>query len=187
MRVGETLQLSVKIEPSDATNTIVFWESSDTSKLIVDDKGLVKAVAMPGAEITVITKDGKFENTIIISVVPENSNILNNTNNSCNTCDPCNPCNQCNTGNQCNTCDPCNTCNPCNECDPCTPVNPATHVTRIIPVTPVTRVTRMTRATNVIPEISVIPVNPSHVIPVTLMEIATTPVHVNPIHVIHKI
>ena len=43
MRVGETLQLSVKIEPSDATNTIVFWESSDTSKLIVDDKGLVKA------------------------------------------------------------------------------------------------------------------------------------------------
>lgn len=33
LEVGKTLQLSVEIEPADATNTKVSWESGDTSKI----------------------------------------------------------------------------------------------------------------------------------------------------------
>src|SRR5690554_887806 len=64
LKVGQTLQLSVTIEPIDATNTVVFWESSDINKVTIDENGLVEAIAMPGAEITVITEDGEFEDTI---------------------------------------------------------------------------------------------------------------------------
>ena len=123
LKVGETLQLSARIEPADATNTTVFWESSDVSKVTVDDKGLIKAIAMPGAEITVITKDGEFEANIAIAVIETESN---NPDNQCNTCDPCDPCNPCNTSDSCNQCNPCDPCNPCNQCNPCDsdPCNP---------------------------------------------------------------
>ena len=120
LKIGETLQLSATIEPSDATNKAIIWESSDNSKVTVDEKGLVTAIAKTGAEITVITKDGKYEDTIAVFVGIANPN--NSTISPGATCDSCNPCNSCNTCDTCNTCDPCNTCNtcnPCNTCDPC--------------------------------------------------------------------
>lgn len=109
LEVGQTLQLSVTIEPIDATNTVVFWESSNIDKVTIDENGLVEAIAMPGADITVITEDGKFEDTIAISVIPAGSSTSNNT------CDPCNSCNTCEP--ECDPCDPCGDCyNPC-ECE----------------------------------------------------------------------
>lgn len=120
LKIGETLQLSVTIEPSDATNTAVTWESSDSSKVTVNERGLVTAIAKLGAEITVITKDGKHEDTIAVYVGIANPN---NPVNPGATCDSCNPCNPCNTCDPCNQCNPCNTCNPCNNCDPCNSYN----------------------------------------------------------------
>ena len=127
IKVGETLQLSVDIEPIDATHTAVFWESSDINKLTVNENGVVEAIAMPGAEITVITEDGEFEDTIAISVIPADSSTTNNPCDPCNTCDPCNQCDPCNPcePDPCNQCDPCNPCDPCNTCEPeCDPCNP---------------------------------------------------------------
>jgi hypothetical protein len=91
----ETLQLSAVIEPIDAINTTVFWESDDITKLTVDENGLVEAIKKGSAEITVITEDGGFEDTIVIYVVDSESNI-NNICDPCNTCEPeCDPCDQC--------------------------------------------------------------------------------------------
>ncbi len=115
LEVGKNLQLSVEIEPIDSTNTVVFWESSDINKVTVDENGLVEAIASPGADITVITEDGEFEDTIAIIVIPASSDTSNNTCDPCNTNDPCNTCDP----DPCNTCDPCSTCEP--ECDPCNP------------------------------------------------------------------
>jgi hypothetical protein len=126
LKAGETLQLSVEIEPIDATHTVVFWESSDINKVTVDENGVVEAIAMPGAEITVITEDGEFEDTIAISVIPASSGTSTNPCDPCNTCDPCNPCEP----DPCDPCDPCgdcynqcecqsDPCDPCNPCDPC--------------------------------------------------------------------
>jgi len=133
LNIGETLQLTATVEPSDATNKAVIWESSDNSKVTVDEEGLVTAIAKTGAEITVITKDGKYEDTIAVYVGMANSNSNSTIDpgatcdpcNPCNTCqpDPCNPCDQCNPCEP-NPCEPCNTCNPCNTCDPCSTCEP---------------------------------------------------------------
>ncbi len=128
--VGETIQLSAVIEPMDATNTNISWESDDITKVTVNENGLVEAIKKGSAEVTVITEDGGFEDTIVIYVVDSESNITDNTCDPCNTCepecDPCDPCGgcydlcECET-DTCDTCDTCNTCEPdtCDPCDPC--------------------------------------------------------------------
>lgn len=55
---GETLQLTATVLPTNATNRIVTWKSSDDAVAAVDATGLVTAVAPGVATITATTTDG---------------------------------------------------------------------------------------------------------------------------------
>ncbi|WP_313162865.1 Ig-like domain-containing protein [Sedimentibacter sp.] len=72
LEVGEKFQLTIKIEPEDATNQDVTWESNDDTIATVSANGLVTAVAEGEATITVTTKDGnKIDSVVITAVVEE--------------------------------------------------------------------------------------------------------------------
>ena len=63
---GETLTATV--QPSDATNKAVTWESSNPDVATVDQNGNVKAVAPGTANITVKTVDGSHTDTCAVTV-----------------------------------------------------------------------------------------------------------------------
>ncbi|NYB72743.1 Ig-like domain-containing protein [Sedimentibacter hydroxybenzoicus DSM 7310] len=71
LEVGEKLQLTIKIEPEDATNQDVTWESSDDTIATVSANGLVTAVTEGEATITVTTEDGNKMYSVVIAVVVE--------------------------------------------------------------------------------------------------------------------
>lgn len=68
LEVEETLQLSATIQPNDATNQNVIWSSSDETIATVDADGLVTALAVGNATITVKTQDGDFTTNCEIEV-----------------------------------------------------------------------------------------------------------------------
>lgn len=71
LAVSDTYQLSVVVEPDDATDKSVSFGSSDEAVATVDSEGLVTAVAAGTATITVTTTDGGFTATNEITVVAE--------------------------------------------------------------------------------------------------------------------
>ncbi len=60
INVGETFQLEGKTNPETASNQKVTWESSDESIVTVDDSGLVTAIAVGEADVTIRTDEGNF-------------------------------------------------------------------------------------------------------------------------------
>ncbi|MGN1373158.1 MAG: InlB B-repeat-containing protein [Candidatus Coproplasma sp.] len=68
LQVGGTQTLTAIITPSNATNTAVTWESSNTSVATVDENGVVTAVAAGTANITVTTEDGGKTATCTVTV-----------------------------------------------------------------------------------------------------------------------
>lgn len=66
--VGNTVQLTATVAPSNATDKSVSWESSNTSVATVSSAGLVTAVAVGTATITVTTTDGSKTATCAITV-----------------------------------------------------------------------------------------------------------------------
>ena len=67
--VGDIESLIHEIEPANATNKNVFWESNDDSIVSVDQKGRITAIKEGVATITVTTEDGDKTATINIIVV----------------------------------------------------------------------------------------------------------------------
>ena len=65
---GGTVELTATVLPEDAENKKVYWTSSDTSVATVDDRGLVRAVEIGTAEITVTTEDGSYTDTAVVTV-----------------------------------------------------------------------------------------------------------------------
>ena len=65
---GESETLEAMINPSDATDKTVTWESSNSSVATVDETGNVTAVSAGTATITVKTKDGSKEATCKLTV-----------------------------------------------------------------------------------------------------------------------
>ncbi len=65
---GETGNLIATVQPENATNKNVTWESSDTSVATVDENGVVTAVGAGTATITVKTQDGDFTATCTVTV-----------------------------------------------------------------------------------------------------------------------
>ena len=64
-----TAQLSYMIEPSDASNKTVTWQSSNPAVATVDtDTGIITPLAPGGTEITVTTIDGNFSDTVFLMV-----------------------------------------------------------------------------------------------------------------------
>ena len=74
MKVGETVQLTAVVYPSDADNTEVVWISSDESVVTVD-KGYVEAVGEGTATITCTAADGSgVQDVCFVTVFSKTSN-----------------------------------------------------------------------------------------------------------------
>lgn len=84
LEVGKTYNLSATVSPSNATNKIVTWSSSDESIVTVDNAGTITGKKVGSATITVTTQDGNKKATVVINVVASgNSNTeepIGNTN-----------------------------------------------------------------------------------------------------------
>ncbi len=67
--VGSSLQLQVTVEPQDAVNKNVTFESSDQAIATVDNAGMVTGVASGGAVIVCRTEDGNYFATCNVTVI----------------------------------------------------------------------------------------------------------------------
>lgn len=75
IEVGETSKLSVKVNPSDATNTKVQWQSSNPEVATVSEEGLILGIAEGETTITVCSDEMdsiKDECTITVKEKDEN-------------------------------------------------------------------------------------------------------------------
>ncbi|MEQ8238712.1 MAG: Ig-like domain-containing protein [Cyclobacteriaceae bacterium] len=66
---GSTYDLNETVGPFDASNKSVTWSSSNTSVATVDANGVITAVALGNADITVTSNDGGFTDVCTVSVV----------------------------------------------------------------------------------------------------------------------
>ncbi len=66
--VGSTYNLTETVSPSSALDKSVTWSSSDENIVTVDENGVVTAVALGEAEITVTTADGGFTDSCHVRV-----------------------------------------------------------------------------------------------------------------------
>lgn len=72
LSIGDELQLNATISPSNATDKTISWTSSDANAATVSN-GLITAVAVGSATITVTTTDGGFTATCNITVTESSS------------------------------------------------------------------------------------------------------------------
>ena len=68
INIGETIQLSADIMPSNATNKSVTWSSNNTSVATVNSSGLLTGISAGTATITVTTVDGNKSNSVTFTV-----------------------------------------------------------------------------------------------------------------------
>ena len=66
---GKTETLTPTFAPTNATNKTVTWESDNTAVATVSSAGVITAVAVGTANITVTTEDGDYTATCIVTVV----------------------------------------------------------------------------------------------------------------------
>jgi uncharacterized protein YjdB len=66
--VGRAKRLTATVEPSNATEKDVSWESSDEDVATVSTTGYVRAISVGSAAITVTTEDGMFTDTCKVEV-----------------------------------------------------------------------------------------------------------------------
>jgi|GEM_PF-3055705 len=69
LEVGDEETLVATVLPENATNKAVTWSSSDTDVATVDENGVVTAIAVGTATITVTTVDGSFTDNCTVTVV----------------------------------------------------------------------------------------------------------------------
>ena len=67
-RTPDTLALTARVAPDNATNKAMTWTSSDSAVATVDQNGIVTAVARGTAVITVTTEDGAKTATCTVTV-----------------------------------------------------------------------------------------------------------------------
>jgi len=86
INIGSTTLLTATIAPSNATNQIVTWSSSNAAVATVDANGLVTAIAVGTAVITATSQDGgKIATTTVTVSVPVTGISLNTTTATINT------------------------------------------------------------------------------------------------------
>lgn len=68
--VGQNETLTAEVSPADATDGTVTWASSNTGVATVSNAGVVTAVAVGTANITVTTTDGSLVATCAVTVTP---------------------------------------------------------------------------------------------------------------------
>lgn len=69
VEVGSTVKLRAEVEPADAFDTRVYWETSDADVATVDKRGNVTGVAEGTAVISAETSDGRYFAECIVTVV----------------------------------------------------------------------------------------------------------------------
>ena len=89
IKEGATNKINVTYNPSNATNKVVTWRSSNNRVVTVDGNGNIKGISTGSATITATSNDGKHVATSNITVVAattnnNNTNTNNNNNNSNN-------------------------------------------------------------------------------------------------------
>lgn len=67
---GNTRQLTAELAPSDATDQSVSWSSSDKSVATVYENGLITAISVGNATVTVTSNDGGLSDICEITVIP---------------------------------------------------------------------------------------------------------------------
>ena len=72
VKVGKTIQLTVKVEPENATEGVI-WKSSDEKILTVSQDGVVTGVKAGKAKVTVTNQDGTIKSEVTITVVNNSS------------------------------------------------------------------------------------------------------------------
>ena len=74
VKKGSSTNLIVVIKPIDLSSSELIWESSDTNVAVVDSNGVLRAVGIGTATITVTTPDGKTA-TCIVQVVADSFDV----------------------------------------------------------------------------------------------------------------
>ena len=69
LTAGESLTLTATVLPANATNQNVTWTSNNTAVATVNNNGVVTAVSVGTATITVATEDGNFTATSAVTVI----------------------------------------------------------------------------------------------------------------------
>ena len=73
LEIGKTDTLLSTVSPTNATNKIVTWNSSDESIVTVDNAGKITGKKVGSAIITVTTQDGSKKATCTVTVVANNN------------------------------------------------------------------------------------------------------------------
>ena len=69
LQIGDTVTLLAEVEPADAADMRLLWQSSNEAVATVDQNGLVSAVSIGSATISVVTEDGGHTDECDIQVV----------------------------------------------------------------------------------------------------------------------
>lgn len=78
-KIGETTELKVKIEPENADEQKLIWESDNEMVAAVDENGKVTAVGNGTGTITVTTEDGRVTASVTITVKVPEKPVINKT------------------------------------------------------------------------------------------------------------
>lgn len=84
VELGKTLTLSPTFNPTNATNKIVTWKSSDESVATIDNGGKITPKKLGSTIITVTSQDGNKTGTCTVTVVNPASNNNDGNNNNGN-------------------------------------------------------------------------------------------------------
>jgi len=82
LNVGDSLHLNAAVTPSNATNPAVSWSSSNPFVASVDSMGVVAAHSGGTVTITVMTHEGGYAATYVVTVAEETGSSLSAGNNS---------------------------------------------------------------------------------------------------------
>ena len=69
--VGGTEQLTITIEPSGATNSKVFYTSTNSSVATVNQSGLITAISVGETTVSITAEDGGASALVVVEVVAE--------------------------------------------------------------------------------------------------------------------
>ncbi len=86
LAINDTFELDAIIEPENADMKSVTWSSNANDIATVDSDGIVKAVSVGSATITVTTQDGGKTATCVVTVLESHEHNWNSYTGACGTC-----------------------------------------------------------------------------------------------------
>ncbi len=80
LKIGDTFRLSAEVKPEDATNKLLWWSSSNTDVITVDETGLMTATGSGNATVIVQSVDSGVIDVCNVSVYQPVTTVKMNTN-----------------------------------------------------------------------------------------------------------